>query len=242
MPSINPSLLNGRNRLAVLGILGALVLIGMVVAPQLWVQWQLRRHAGERPEFPGTGGEFAHHLVEHFQLTGVTVEPTQQGDHYDPVTRTVRLSQGNYERASLTSVAVAAHEVGHAIQHHNGERGLTWRGRLVSIASVTDRIASVFFLAAPVLGVLARTPILILGMVMIGVSLLAVRVLVHLVTLPVEFDASFGKALPILREGSYLEDEDLSAANRVLKAAAFTYVAAAIMSLVDIARWIKILR
>ncbi|MEL6745644.1 MAG: zinc metallopeptidase, partial [Pseudomonadota bacterium] len=80
------------------------------------------------------------------------------------------------------------------------------------------------------------------ALVAFGVSLLAVRIVVHLVTLPVEYDASFGKALPILEEGNYLGEADIADARRVLKAAAFTYVASAIMSLVDLARWVRILR
>jgi Zn-dependent membrane protease YugP len=184
----------------------------------------------------------AQHLVERFELSGVGVEMTDKGDHYDPEARVVRLSQANFQGASLTAVAVAAHEVGHALQHHGGERGLALRQKLVGLAMMTDRIASVFFIAAPVLAVLLRTPAAMLGMAVIGIGLLGVRVLVHLVTLPVEYDASFNKALPILREGGYLADEDLAGARSVLKAAAFTYVAAALTSLLNLARWIRVLR
>ena len=76
----------------------------------------------------------------------------------------------------------------------------------------------------------------------IGVALFALATVFALVTLPVEFDASFGKALPILKEGGYLQDGDLAGARSVLKAAAFTYVAAALMGLVDLARWVRMLR
>ena len=107
---------------------------------------------------------------------------------------------------------------------------------------MTDRVASVFFIAAPVLAVLLRTPAAMFGMAVIGIGLLAVRVLVHLVTLPVEYDASFNKALPILREGGYLAEDDIAGARSVLKAAAFTYVAAALTSLLNLARWIRVLR
>ena len=119
-----------------------------------------------------------------------------------------------------------------------------WRSGRSSLASRwrTDRIASVFFIAAPVLAVALRSPLAMLGMAVIGIGLLSVRILVHLVTLPVEYDASFNKALPILREGGYLSDDDLAGASSVLKAAAFTYVAAALMSLLNLARWFRILR
>jgi Zn-dependent membrane protease YugP len=228
--------------MAILGLLGLLAVLGLVYAPQFWVGHTMRRHSADRPDFPGTGGEMAQHLVERFELKGVGVEATDKGDHYDPESRTVRLSQANYQGASLTAVAVAAHEVGHALQHHRGERGLALRQKLVGIAMVTDRIASVFFIAAPVLAILLRTPGALLGMAVIGIGLLGIRVVVHLVTLPVEYDASFNKALPILREGGYLAEDDIAGARSVLKAAAFTYVAAALTSLLNLARWIRVLR
>jgi Zn-dependent membrane protease YugP len=228
--------------MAILGLLGLLAVLGLVYAPQFWVGHTMRRHSADRPDFPGTGGEMAQHLVERFELKGVGVEATDKGDHYDPESRTVRLSQANYQGASLTAVAVAAHEVGHALQHHRGERGLALRQKLVGVAMVTDRIASVFFIAAPVLAILLRTPGALLGMAVIGIGLLGIRVVVHLVTLPVEYDASFNKALPILREGGYLAEDDIAGARSVLKAAAFTYVAAALTSLLNLARWIRVLR
>ncbi|WP_394688469.1 zinc metallopeptidase [Hoeflea sp.] len=228
--------------MAILGILGVLLMLGLVYAPQFWVGHTMRRYSDERPDFPGTGGEMAQHLVERFALKGVGVEATDAGDHYDPEARVVRLSQANYNGSSLTAVAVAAHEVGHALQHHRGERGLALRQSLVGIAMVTDRIASVFFIAAPVLAIALRTPGAMLGMAVIGIGLLGIRVVVHLVTLPVEYDASFNKALPILREGGYLAEDDIAGARSVLKAAAFTYVAAALTSLLNLARWIRVLR
>ncbi|WP_343225643.1 zinc metallopeptidase [Oricola nitratireducens] len=128
------------------------------------------------------------------------------------------------------------------MQHARDEKGLKLRQSLVSVAAATDTVASVFFLAAPVLTVIARSPLALLAMAGVGIALLAVRILVHLVTLPVEFDASFGKALPILREGNYLSERDLSGAHGVLRAAALTYVAGALASLLDLARWIRVLR
>ena len=226
--------------------IGAVIGIGLfliaVFWPQYWIKREMKKHGEERSDFPGTGGELAQHLVEHFGLTGVGVEETDRGDHYDPQDKMVRLSADNFHKASLTGVAVAAHEVGHALQDYHQEKGLRLRQWLVGIASVTDKIASVFFLAAPVLAVFARTPAAFFGLVAFGVALLAIRIVVHLITLPVEYDASFNKALPILQEGGYLHESDLKGARSVLKAAAFTYVAGALMSLLNLARWIRILR
>jgi len=228
--------------MAILGIIGLLVVLAAIYGPQYWVGHTMRRHSAERPDFPGTGGEMAQHLIERLELKGVGVEATDAGDHYDPGSRTVRLSQANFNGASLTAVAVAAHEVGHALQHHRGERGLALRQSLAGLTMMTDRIASIFFIAAPVLAIVLRAPVALLGMAVIGIGLLGIRVVVHLVTLPVEYDASFNKALPILREGGYLGDEDLAGARSVLKAAALTYVAAALAGLLNLARWIRFLR
>lgn len=202
----------------------------------------MRRHGGERPDFPGTGAEMAAHLITELGLDGVSLEATEEGDHYDPESRTVRLSPANFQGRSLTAVAVAAHEVGHALQHARGERGLKLRQSLAAIAIVTDRIAPFFFMLAPPLALALRSPLALVALAVIGIGLLAVRVAVHLVTLPVEFDASFGKALPILREGGYLSDADLAGARSVLRAAAMTYVAAALASLLNLARWVRFLR
>ena len=202
----------------------------------------MRRHGGERPDFPGTGGEMAAHLITHLGLDGVSLEATELGDHYDPESRTVRLSPANFEGRSVTAISVAAHEVGHALQHARGERGLRLRQALAAIAATTDRIAPFFFLIAPPLALAVRSPLALLLLVGIGVGLLAVRLAVHLVTLPVEFDASFGKALPILREGDYLSEDDLAGARSVLRAAAMTYVAGALAGLLNLARWIRFLR
>ena len=228
--------------MALLGIIGFLAVLAAIYAPQYWVGHTMRRHSANRPDFPGTGGEMAQHLIERFELKGVAVEATDAGDHYDPESRMVRLSKANFDAASLTAVAVAAHEVGHALQHHRGERGLALRQSLAGIAAKTDRVASGFFIAAPVLAIVLRAPAAFLGLAVIGIGLLAIRVLVHLVTLPVEYDASFNKALPILREGGYLGEADLVAARSVLKAAALTYIAGALTSLLNLARWIRVLR
>ncbi len=223
-------------------IFAGLLVLAAIVLPQLWVRHTLARHAAPRPDLPGTGGELARHLVERFDLEGVTVEPTDLPDHYDPDARAVRLSHQHFSGRAISAVAVAAHEVGHAIQHANGERKLELRQKLARLTVHSDRLAGIFFIAAPVLGLLVRTPLAFAALIGLGVGLLAVRVVVNVVTLPVEHDASFAKALPVLEEGGYLSENDLPAARSVLRAAAMTYVAGALMSLVNLARWVRLLR
>ena len=123
------------------------------------------------------------------------LERTEKGDHYDPDAKVVRLMDAHHSGRSISAVVIAAHEIGHAIQDHRGERLLALRQKLAKFAAASDVVASIFFFAAPVLAVVVRTPAAFFGLVAFGVSLLAVRILVHLVTLPVEFDASFARLL-----------------------------------------------
>jgi Zn-dependent membrane protease YugP len=218
------------------------VLLAIVVLPRFWVRHTIDRHDAERPDLDGTGGELARHLLNRFDLNGVTVEITDKADHYDPEAKAVRLIAKHHDGRSLSAVAIAAHEVGHALQDARGERMLALRQRLVKFASVTDRFAGVFFIASPILGGLARTPLAFFGLIGLGIALLAVRVIVDLVTLPVETDASFKKALPMLESGGYVDPADMPAVRSVLRAAAFTYLAGALISLVNLARWIRLLR
>lgn len=225
-----------------IAIIIAIAVLAVVTLPQLLVRTTINRHAFDRPDLPGTGGELARHLLDRFDLGHVKVEVTDKGDHYDPDASAVRLLPRHHGGRSLSAVAIAAHEVSHAIQHGNGERKLALRQRLAKLAMFTDRIAGVFFIAAPILTVIIRSPVALAGAIGLGVGLLSVRVVVNLVTLPVETDASFAKALPILKEGGYLSEGDLPAARSVLRAAAFTYVAGALISLINLARWIRLLR
>ncbi|MCU0885817.1 MAG: zinc metallopeptidase [Beijerinckiaceae bacterium] len=222
--------------------LAILALLLLIFGPQFWVQWALKKHGTERPDLPGTGGELARHLLDEAGLEGVSVEATEAGDHYDPEARIVRLSESHFSGRSVAAVAVATHEVSHAIQHAREEPG--FMRRMVVVANVIwiDRIATVVLLTAPLLGVLIKAPLLILLQVGLGVVLLLVRVLVHLVTLPIEYDASFRKALPILEARGYLAEADMPAARQVLTAAAWTYVASALATLLDVMRWLRIIR
>ncbi len=225
-----------------IAIIIVIAVLAVVTLPQLLVRTTINRHSVDRPDLPGTGGELARHLLDRFDLRHVKVEVTEKGDHYDPDAGAVRLLPQHHDGRSLSAVAIAAHEVSHAIQHGNGERKLALRQRLAKVAMFTDRIAGIFFIAAPVLTVIIRSPVALAGAIALGVALLSVRVVVNLVTLPVETDASFVKALPILKEGGYLSEGDLPAARSVLRAAAFTYVAGALISLINLARWIRLLR
>ncbi|MCQ1060454.1 zinc metallopeptidase [Photobacterium sp. ZSDE20] len=221
-----------------------LIIAICVFLPGLWVKHVMEkyRQPADRYRKQGSGGELARHLLDSFGLGNVEVEETSAGDHYDPVSKAVRLTPDNYSGYSLTAVTVAAHEVGHAIQDSRGESLFLARQKLVKTAMVGERIAGMMLVAAPLVLMLTRMPQAGAITIMIGIVSMALSTMVHLLTLPVEFDASYGKALPILQKGGYLHDGDLEHAEKILKAAALTYVAASLTSLLNLGRWVAVLR
>lgn len=218
------------------------IALGLAFLPQMWIKSVLSRHSNERADFPGTGGQFARHVLDEMGLTHVVVEETKLGDHYDPEAKVVRLSPAHFGGKSLSAVVVAAHEVGHAMQDATGYGPLTARTRLAKQAQKVEMFGAVVMLAAPLVMVLAKTPHILLLQIFLGVLILGSTILMHAVTLPVEFDASFRRALPLLKAGNYIGDRDIGAARQILRAAAFTYVAAAAVSLLDVMRWLRVLR
>jgi Zn-dependent membrane protease YugP len=226
----------------ILAAIGVTLLVAIVFGPQWWIRHVLKKHGEDRPDLPGTGSELARHLLDEANLQQVQVERTDIGDHYDPDARTVRLLPQHHDGRSVAAVAVAAHEVSHAVQHARYERPFILRLALIRKVTWIDKVASGLLLLAPLMAIVVRSPLLALLQVAAGVLLLVIRVFVHITTLPVEFDASFGKALPVLERGGYLSKADMPAARRVLRAAAWTYVAGALATLLDIARWFRMLR
>lgn len=223
-------------------ILFLLAIVALSVLPTLWVRAVLARHGGDRPDLPGTGGELARHLLDEMKLTSVKVEETSQGDHYDPQLKVVRLMPERYRGRSLTAVVVAAHEVGHAMQDATDSRLLRARTRLARTAYIVERVGIVVMMGAPLLAAIMHHPVGLLMEFGAGLLILGMGALLHAVTLPTEFDASFNRALPVLEAGRYIPERDMPATRSILRAAAFTYVAGALMTLVNIARWLRVLR
>ena len=196
----------------------------------------------DRYRAQGTGAQLARHLLDRFELHEVAVEKTPAGDHYDPQAKAVRLTEGNYDGCSLTAITVAAHEVGHAIQDARNETLFINRARLARLAARAQKFGSLFMVAAPVVMLITRAPGMTFVFLAIAIGSMLLGTMVHLITLPVEFDASFNKAMPMLQSGQYLHEGDLPHANRILKAAALTYVAASLASLLNLGRWLAVLR
>ena len=220
---------------------GALIILAVVFGPSLWVKLVMRRYSSEKPEMPGTGGELAKHLIERFSLKDVKVEVTKLGDHYDPIEKKVRLSRDHYESKSLTAISIAAHEVGHAIQDQQGDKRLAIRTKMVPVVDKVARLSAIIISLSPVIGIITRHPMPFSLLLLLGLSGFVARMMIHAVTLPIEFDASFSKALPVLREGNYVSQSNEKAVNSILRAAALTYVSAALADILNLGRWIIIL-
>jgi hypothetical protein len=220
----------------------AVALLALVVGPGVWVNAVMRRHRFPANRYPQTGGQVARDLLDSLDLRHVVTEVTERGDHYDPLAKAVRLSPDNFNGRSLTAVTVAAHEVGHALQDARAFAPLRWRTRLVHWVSPIEKLGAGLLMVAPLTGAATRSTSLGLLAFFGGMLTLGAGVAVHLLTLPTELDASFGRALPLVRQRNLLHPEDLPRARRLLTAAAFTYVAVALQSLLNIARWWAILR
>ena len=222
-------------------VAGVLIVLALIFGPSLWVKFVMRKYSSEKPEIPGTGGELAEHLIKRFSLKDVTVEVTELGDHYDPTEKKVRLLREHYESKSLTAIAIAAHEVGHAIQDQQGDKRLATRTKMIPIVNKVARMSAIIISLSPVIGIITRHPMPFSLLLLLGLSGFIARMLIHAVTLPIEFDASFSKALPLLREGKYISQSNEKAVSQILKAASLTYVSAALADILNLGRWIVIL-
>ena len=211
-------------------ILGLILVAIIVFAPSVWVKIAMARHAKDRVDYPGTGGEFARHILDKLSLPEVKVETTDMGDHYDPVDKAVRLSRKNHDGRSLTAVAVAAHEVGHAIQDRDDYKPFKQRMSLARAERVMIMGMQALSLVPVGAAVFQGMPRLALFSLAFLVLTVLVSFILRLMNLRVEYDASFAKALPILENG-YLPPEDIPGARQVLQAAALTYLSGALMSL-----------
>ncbi len=217
----------------------ALIIIpaaALFFGPRLWVRHVINQFNGDDDSLPGTGSEFARSLLDQHGLYGVKVELTDMGDHYDPRTRAVRLARDNFDRKSLSALTTAAHEVAHALQHATGYPPFEWRTRLVKVARVTGMAGSALLIAVPATSLLSRRP---LPPTLIGISALAMLgtgVSAQLAALPTEFNASFGRAMPMLQKT--VSDEKLDHARRILWACSFTYLASSLAGMIHVWPWL----
>lgn len=220
-----------------------LILILLIIfGPSLWVKYILRKYQTHIESLDGTGSELAQHLIQRFELTGVQViKGRKDEDYYDPSNKIVCLSPEVHDGKSLTAVAVAAHEVGHAIQFCKQEPVSLLREKYLSKAHVIRHYGALFLMASPIISLIFKVPHLAVLTLFIGLITMIASVLMHVAVLPEEFDASFNKAMPILEEG-YITEEQLPIVRKILKACALTYVAASLADILNLWRWIRFLR
>jgi len=203
-----------------------------------WAQWKVKstfeRYARVRAANGLTGRDMARRIMARNGVSDVEVEAVGGvlSDHYDPRVRKVRLSEHNYTTGSISAIAVAAHEVGHVLQHQQGYFPLQLRSGMAPVVGLASTAAMPLFFIGLLFG--PRMPFS--GTLMdLGIVFFSGAVLFHLVTLPVEFDAS-RRALAELTTSGAVLPEEVSGAKKVLDAAALTYVAAAAMAALQLVR------
>lgn len=210
-----------------------LVLIGAIVVgiASSVMKGTYSRYARIRSASGMTGQETARRILDSQGLFNVSVQhvPGSLTDHYDPRTRTVRLSDATFSSTSVAAVGVAAHECGHAVQHADGYLPLTARTMMVPAVNIGAQLSWPMIMIGLFTGMGGNT------MIHIGILLFSLSVLFQLVTLPVEFDASH-RALGLLQSCGILYGNEVSGSRKVLTAAALTYVAAAANSLLQMLR------
>jgi hypothetical protein len=208
------------------GFSGYLLLLPLIMYA-MYTQSKVKRTFGQYLRVPNgrgmTGYETARRILDVNGLNDVQIEHAKgaMSDHYDPRTRTVRLSDAVYSGNSITSMSVGAHEVGHAIQHASGYAPLNFRSLLAPVASFGSKYVMFLVFA----GFIFR----ILQLIDIGIAFYAIALLFQIVTLPVEFNAS-NRAMANMEELGLLDSGELVQSKRVLSAAAMTYVAATAVS------------
>lgn len=176
-----------------------------------------------------TGSEVARMLLARYRVADVTVEPTEGNlsDHYDPRQKKIRLSPEVYNSSSIAALGIAAHETGHAMQHAKGYKPLSLRTRVFPVASIGSQLAFPLFFMGFIFG--GKT------LMDVGIVLFSLAVFFQLLTLPVEFNAS-RRAVNMLHENAIIGQGEVAATQKVLSAAALTYVAATAMSALQLVR------
>ena len=215
-----------------------LMLIGipLTLLPQWWVKSTYNKYREERTASGQTGAQVAAAMLERKGLRDVSIEetPGELSDHYDPGAKAVRLSPDNYRGNSVAAATIAAHEVGHAIQHAEGYMPVIWRGQLAPVFGLGSQLGPLLVFGSGLLYfMMGVSGDMAYYIALLGVALFGLSVVFHLITLPVEFDAS-RRALATLSSHHYLTTNEMGAARTVLIAAAMTYVSVALYSILQL--------
>ncbi|TWT07636.1 zinc metallopeptidase [Planococcus sp. CPCC 101016] len=220
-----------------MGMGGYIIYFILLLIIPLWAQFKLKstykKYSKVRSTSGHTGAQVARTILDANGLQDVKVIESRGmlSDHYNPMTKVVALSSHNYHEASVAGTAVAAHEVGHAIQDAEDYSFLRLRHRMVPIVNISSNMSWVFIM----IGFFSAWS----GALLIGIILLAAGVVFQIVTLPVEFNAS-SRAMDQLLSNNIIRNEEERHAKKVLSAAAMTYVAATAVAVLELARLILI--
>ena len=218
------------------GILGAIALVSWLVSNRLQSKFEYYSKVHLRNGM--SGAEIAQKMLEDHGIHDVKVisTPGRLTDHYNPVDKTVNLSEAVYNQRNAAAAAVAAHECGHAVQHAQAYSWLTLRSKLVPAVNVSSNLSQWLILGGFLLGAAAKVGF---GywVALIGVILFAVTTAFAFITLPVEYDAS-NRALAWLKNKNIVSQQEYAGAEDSLKWAARTYVVAALGSLAQLLYWV----
>jgi Zn-dependent membrane protease YugP len=204
-----------------------------------WAQYRVKKTFEQWSKVPTRSGvtaaQVARDILDKHRLEEVKVEFVQGhlSDHYDPRAKVIRLSSSTHNSTSIAAIGVAAHEVGHAIQHDTGYMPLQMRNMVFPVARIGDMAGPFLVMIGLIFGGQGGNT----WLMDFGIAIFSVAVLFYVVTLPVEFNAS-SRAVEILESGGYMTREEVAGSRKVLNAAALTYVAAAAASLSQLIRLI----
>ena len=218
-----------------------LLILFFYLSPIIWFNFVFKKNNKFLDKMPFNGLEFGEQIIKEKNLSDVVIEGTKGGDHYDPNEKKVRVKQERLDNKSITAISVVCHEIGHAIQHNENYKPLERRQILVKNTAWISKLGGgILYIGLPTLFATGSFPLIRVCLILVIFTII-INVLIHLVTLDVEIDASFNRALPILREkvpSQYHEE-----CRSVLRAAAYTYVIGALRSVISLRYiWLFIMR
>ena len=218
-----------------------LLILFFYLSPIIWFNFIFKKNNKILEKMPFNGLEFGEQIIKEKNLSDVVIEGTKGGDHYDPNEKKVRVKQERLDNKSITAISVVCHEIGHAIQHNENYNPLERRQILVKNTAWISKLGGgILYIGLPTLFATGSFPLIRVCLILV-IFTIFINVLIHLVTLDVEIDASFNRALPILREkvpSQYHEE-----CRSVLRAAAYTYVIGALRSVISLRYiWLLIMR
>jgi len=200
--------------------------------PGLWVNYTLNKHDDVLPNMPFTAKEFGLNLLKEQNLDGVNIEDTKIGDHYDTSSKTVRVKPERLDKKSITSITVMCHEIGHAIQHKENYPPLIRRQKIISKTEWLNKLSSLLLYAGvPTILATGALPFIRICVIIIFASIL-INMISHLITLDVELDASFKRAMPILE--NKIPQEYHASCKSILRVCAFTYVIGSLTTILNV--------